>query len=92
VHSRHVCLHSVRIAAIFVYIPVKVMTWSCDFVYIQRDWSARSCDYDVALSGRGRGHVSDVIQILQSDWSAKMTGYLLLSDLQRAKEKCKHGR
>jgi hypothetical protein len=31
-HSRHVCLHSVRIAAIFVYFQVKVInpvTWVC---------------------------------------------------------------
>jgi hypothetical protein len=31
-HSRHVCLHEVRIAAIFVYFQVKVInlvTWFC---------------------------------------------------------------
>jgi hypothetical protein len=30
-----------------------------------------------SLIGRGRGHVSDVIQILQSDWAAIVEGSLL---------------
>jgi hypothetical protein len=30
-----------------------------------------------SLIGRGRGHLSDVIQILQSDWAAIVGGSLL---------------
>jgi hypothetical protein len=33
-----------------------------------------------SLIGQGRGHVSDVIQILQSDWAAQVTGFLLFSE------------
>jgi hypothetical protein len=43
-------------------------------VYIHHDWSARSCDYDVALFGRGLGHVRDIIQILQSVLSVGVAG------------------
>jgi hypothetical protein len=31
-----------------------------------------------SLIVRGRGHVNDVVQILQSDWGAQVTGSLLL--------------
>jgi hypothetical protein len=36
-----------------------------------------------SLIGRGRGHVSDIIQILQSDWPAQVTGFLLRSQTQK---------
>jgi hypothetical protein len=58
--SRHVCLHSCKSS----------LTWSLDFVYIQRDWSARSCEYDMALCDWSSAwpRDCDVIQILQCDW------------------------
>jgi hypothetical protein len=73
-HSRHIWLHSCK----------RSLTWSCDFFYILRDWSARLCDYNVALSdwSRAWSRDCDVIQILQSDWAA-IPGPSLLSYVGR---------
>jgi hypothetical protein len=37
---------------------VRIVRIAAIFVYIQRYWSPRSRDYDVALCGRGRGHMT----------------------------------
>jgi hypothetical protein len=79
-HSRHVCLHSVRIAAIFIFSAHSrhVCLHSCKMsLTLSRDclhptwlvgevmWLWRG-----ALVGQRAWSSSDVIQILQSDWTA----------------------
>jgi hypothetical protein len=78
------CLGSVRIVAIFVYIPVQVInpvTWglfSLACVFFTSNMIGRtSCDHDVVLSDWARVWSRDC-DVTQSDWAAQVEPYILV--------------